>query len=63
VCQKSTDVSEEQVASIFRVEETKQETSVKQLYMPSAFTLVSFLAYSSNLRMEVTCSSETSVDF
>jgi hypothetical protein len=28
-----------------------------------AFTLVSCLAYSSTLKMEVTCSSETSVDF
>jgi hypothetical protein len=31
--------------------------------MPSVFTLVSSLAYSSTLKMEATCSSKTSVDF
>jgi hypothetical protein len=46
-----TDVSEEQVAYIFKVEEyVKHETSMKQVY-------------SSTLQMEATCSSETSVDF
>jgi hypothetical protein len=48
-----------------------QETSVKaggkeshlSLCLPAAFTLVSCLAYSSTLKMEVTCFSETSVDF
>jgi hypothetical protein len=31
--------------------------------LPLAFTLVSFSAYSSTLKMEAICSSETSVDF
>jgi hypothetical protein len=31
--------------------------------LPHSFTLVSYLAYSSTLKMEATCSSETSVDF
>jgi hypothetical protein len=31
--------------------------------LPPAFTLVSCVAFSSTLRMEATCSSETSVDF
>jgi hypothetical protein len=34
-----------------------------QLCLPPACTLVSCLSYSSTLKMEVTCSSETSVDF
>jgi hypothetical protein len=33
------------------------------LCLPPAFTLVSCLAYSSTLKMEAKCSSETSVDF
>jgi hypothetical protein len=33
------------------------------LCLPSAFTLVSFLAYSPTLKMEAICSFETSVDF
>jgi hypothetical protein len=33
------------------------------LCLPPAFTLVSCLAYPSNLKMEATCSSQTSVDF
>jgi hypothetical protein len=37
--------------------------TVSQLCMPPAFTLVSCLAYSSILKMEAICSSETSVDF
>jgi hypothetical protein len=56
---KSSDVSEEHVASIFRVEEyAKQESCVK-----AGGKLVSCLAYYSILKMEATCSSETSVDF
>jgi hypothetical protein len=35
----------------------------KELCFPPCFMLVSCLAYSSTLNMEVTCSSETSVDF
>jgi hypothetical protein len=48
---KSTDVSEEYIASIFR------------LCLPLAFKVDSYSAYSSILKMEVICSSETSVDF
>jgi hypothetical protein len=43
----STDVSEEYVASIFRVEEAKH-------CLPPAFTLVSWLVYSSTLKMKAT---------
>jgi hypothetical protein len=49
--------------------EAKQETSLKAggkqslVWLPPAFTLVSYLAYSSTLKMEATCSSETSEDF
>jgi hypothetical protein len=49
----STDVSEEHIASIFIVEKyAEQETSVK----------AGGSAYSSTLKMEEKCSSETSVD-
>jgi hypothetical protein len=59
---KSTDVSEERIASISRVEElAEQETG--RLCLPPDFTLVSCLAYSSALKMEATCSSEAPVDF
>jgi hypothetical protein len=34
-----------------------------QHFLPHAFTLVPCLAYSLNLKMEATCSSETSIDF
>jgi hypothetical protein len=52
----STDVSEEHNASIFRVEEeTEQETSVEAGGKQSS-------ANSSTLKMEATCSSETSGD-
>jgi hypothetical protein len=37
--------------------------STTKLCLPPTFTLVSFLSYSSNLRMEEICSSETSVNF
>jgi hypothetical protein len=47
----------EHVSSIFRVEEqAKQETSMEAVGKHSR-------AYSLTLKMEVTCSSETSVDF
>jgi hypothetical protein len=60
-CWKSTEVSEEHVTSIFRIEEyAKEENNMKQA---ASSTLVSCLAYSSSLKMEVTCSSEMSVDF
>jgi hypothetical protein len=51
----STNVSEEHNASIFRVEEFA--------LLAPASTLVSCLAYSSTLKIEATCSSETSVHF
>jgi hypothetical protein len=37
--------------------------SLLKVSLQPAFTLVSCLAYSSTLKMEVTCSSETWVDF
>jgi hypothetical protein len=48
----STYVSEEHIASIFRVE----------LCFPPAFKLVSCSAYTSTLKMEAICSSETLVN-
>jgi hypothetical protein len=59
---------EEHVASIFRIEEkVEQETSKKQAAnragLPPAVSLVSGLAFSSILKLEATCPSETSVDF
>jgi hypothetical protein len=58
----STKVSEKHVATIFRVEElAKQENSMKQV--ASRALLRSCLAYSSTLKMEVTHSSESLVDF
>jgi hypothetical protein len=63
---KSTDVSENYVASIFMIKEyRKQETSVKQVASRSVCCLilpVSCLAYPSTLKMEI-CSSKTPVDF
>jgi hypothetical protein len=54
----STDVSEGNVASIFRVEHSaKLETACYMLHS------VSFLKYSSTMMTEETCSSETPVDF
>jgi hypothetical protein len=50
-----TDVSEEHLPPSLR-SKNKQNLS-------PAFRLVSCLAYSSKLKMEATCSSETSVDF
>jgi hypothetical protein len=58
---ESNHVSQEYVVSIFRVEEAKQET--REFCLTSCFMLVSYLAYSSTLKMEMTCSSETSIDF
>jgi hypothetical protein len=49
---------EEHVFFIFRVEGAEQETSVK-----AGDKLVSWSAYSSTLKIEATCFSETSVDF
>jgi hypothetical protein len=60
----STDVSEEHVASIFRVKElATQEISMKQIcHCAICFRLVSRLDYPSSLKMEATCYSETFVD-
>jgi hypothetical protein len=54
---KQSSVSEEYVASIFRVEEWPE------LCLLSVFALVSCSAYSSPLKMQVICCSVTSVDF
>jgi hypothetical protein len=60
----SRDVPEKHIASTFSVEKkAKEETSLKQVASRTSFMLVSCLAYFSNLKMEATCSSETSVDF
>jgi hypothetical protein len=57
---KSTNVSEEHVASIFKIkEQAKQETSRSG----QQAELVSCSSFSSTLKMEATCSFETSVDF
>jgi hypothetical protein len=58
---KSVNVSEEHVAYVFQVEEyarNQHEADRKR-----GFILVSWLAYSSTLRMQTTCSSETLVKF
>jgi hypothetical protein len=39
------------------------QESIAMLFLPPGFTLVSFPNYSSTLKMEVTYSPETSVDF
>jgi PIN domain nuclease of toxin-antitoxin system len=57
---KSTNISEKHVVSIFRVWElAKKETSSTN----PGNEVVTCLAYSSNLKLEATCSSETYVDF
>jgi hypothetical protein len=59
---KSTDVSGERVFHIFVVEEwARQETSL-ETSGKHRIRLVSCMAFSSTLKMEATCSSETSVD-
>jgi hypothetical protein len=40
----------------------KQSCLAEWLCLPPAFTLVSCLVYASTLKMEMTCSSETSVE-
>jgi hypothetical protein len=55
VCRISTDVLEDHVASMFRIEE--------QDLLAICFMLVSFLVYSSTLKTEATSSFETWVDF
>jgi hypothetical protein len=59
------DVSEEHLASIFKVEEyVKQETKVKAAPLAICVHVgFSFMAYSSAAKMTATCFSETSVDF
>jgi hypothetical protein len=60
---KSTEVSEEYVATIFRIEEyAKQEISIKQK-ASRALLLVYFLVYSSTLKIEAIYFFETSIDF
>jgi hypothetical protein len=61
--EKSTDVSEDRIASIFRVDEqAKQETNKKQLQSELCFP-VSCLACSWTVKMEAVIYPETSVDF
>jgi hypothetical protein len=72
---KSTDVSDEHVASIIRVEEqAKYDAGKKQSYITynteifmalfaTWFTLASCLYYPSTLKMEAPCSSKISADF
>jgi hypothetical protein len=59
---KSTNVSEEHVTAIFRVNE-KAKQKEKQNNAGSKQILVSCLAYSLTLMMEATCSTETTVGF
>jgi hypothetical protein len=63
---KSINVLEEHVTSIFRIkEQDQQETNVKAggMQSSSAFMLISYVAYSSTLKMEAMCSSKMSVYF
>jgi hypothetical protein len=68
---KSTYVWEEHVTSTLRVDEyAKQKTSVKKaasklevVLLATCLRLVPYLAYSSTMKLEVTCSSQTYVDF
>jgi hypothetical protein len=54
---------EEHVMSIFHIKkQAKQETSMEVCLLPALCWLLG-LGYSSNLKMEVTCFSETSADF
>jgi hypothetical protein len=54
---KSTDVSKENIASIFKIhQKAKQEIGA---LLPAYFMLLSSVVSSSTLKMEVTCSSET----
>jgi bacteriorhodopsin len=62
------DVSKEQVAQIFRTEEqTKKESvmkhAVRNALLAACFMLVSYLTYSSNLKIEAIFFTETVVDF
>jgi hypothetical protein len=60
---KSTDVSEEHVTSIFRVE-AKKETGLKQVAdSMEQVMLISCLAYLAASMVVATCLSETSADF
>jgi hypothetical protein len=64
-CQQVIDVSDEHVASIFRIEEYEEQVTIVQAgskqrnHLHSAF----FLAYNFTLMMEATLSSETSFYF
>jgi hypothetical protein len=46
-----------------RISKARNQRESKQLSLSPAFTVVSRLAYSLTLKMDATCSSETSVDF
>jgi hypothetical protein len=63
ICWKSTDVSEEYVASVFNVEEAKQEAGMKQAFACYLLQVVFLQGLFSTLKMQATYSSETSVSF
>jgi hypothetical protein len=46
-----------------RISQARIQRVSRCLFLPSAFTMVSYPAYSSTLLMEAICASETSVDF
>jgi hypothetical protein len=62
---QSVESPEEHIAQVFRIEEAEQgSSSVKTRDKQShVFTLVSFSAYSSTLKIEAICFSETSTNF
>jgi hypothetical protein len=59
---KVNHVAEEHVTFIFNPEDGG-DMFLRNVCLPPTFTLVSFLAYSSTLEMEMACSSKASVDF
>jgi hypothetical protein len=61
-CRTSTEISEEYIVLIFRVEECGK-LGKKPTWSKYQSDWVSCLAYSSNLKLESICFSETSVDF
>jgi hypothetical protein len=59
---KLTEISEKHITSIFRVEEqANEEPSMKKVALLAYYCFLVWLKASS-LKMEATCSSETSVD-
>jgi hypothetical protein len=58
-----TDVSEEHVTSIFRVQEEEQEISVKQLADRAPLARRFMLVSTTTMKREATCSSESRLTF